>query len=84
MQEELDRSRRKVMSAVLTGVSAAAGIALINSVGNLGSGLGPYIIGYISTRTGSFQLALLLVGALLGLGAAAALLVRRISPVRSE
>jgi len=73
-----------VSSRILTGVSAAAGIALINSVGNLGSGLGPYIIGYISTRTGSFQLALLLVGTLLGLGAAAALLVRRINLVRSQ
>ena len=39
----------------LCGFSAAAGIALINSFGNLGSGLGPYAIGAINQRTGSFS-----------------------------
>jgi hypothetical protein len=34
----------------LTGFSAAAGIALINSVGNLGAFAGPYMIGAISPR----------------------------------
>lgn len=66
-----------ISSRTLPGVAAPAGIALINSVGNLGSGLGPYIIGFISTRTGSFQWALLLVGTVLGLGGAVVLLVRR-------
>ena len=39
----------------LTGFSAAAGIALINCFGNLGGFVGPYAIGAISKRTGSFQ-----------------------------
>jgi len=39
----------------LTGFSAAAGIALINSFGNLGGFVGPYAIGAISKMTGSFH-----------------------------
>ncbi|HXP85701.1 MAG TPA: MFS transporter, partial [Bryobacteraceae bacterium] len=37
----------------LTGYAAASGIALINSVGNLGGFVGPYMIGSITTWTGS-------------------------------
>jgi len=37
----------------LTGFSAASGIALINSVGNLGGFAGPYVVGYISQKTGT-------------------------------
>ncbi len=72
-----------ISSRTLVGAAAPAGIALINSVGNLGSGLGPYIIGFVSTRTGSIQWALLLVGIVLALGGAAALLVRQMV-LRSE
>jgi ACS family tartrate transporter-like MFS transporter len=36
----------------LTGFSAAAGIALINSVGNLGGFVGPYAMGAMSKNTG--------------------------------
>jgi MFS transporter, ACS family, tartrate transporter len=43
-----------LLSEFLTGVSAAAGIALVNSVGNLGGFVGPYAIGAIAGRTGSF------------------------------
>jgi ACS family tartrate transporter-like MFS transporter len=45
-------------SESLAGTGAAAGIALINSVGNLGGFVGPYLIGWIRDRTGSFTLAL--------------------------
>lgn len=38
----------------LTGTAAAASIGLINSFGNLGGFVGPYVIGYLSTATGSF------------------------------
>ncbi len=37
-----------------TGVAAAAAIALINSLGNLGGFAGPYVIGFINEKTGSF------------------------------
>jgi ACS family tartrate transporter-like MFS transporter len=41
--------------------AAAASIGLINSFGNLGGFLGPYAIGFLSTRTGGFGPGLLLV-----------------------
>lgn len=40
-------------SRLLTGYAAASGIAIINSVGNLGGFVSPNIIGYISKQTGS-------------------------------
>ena len=42
----------------LSGTAAAAGIALINSVGNLGGWVGPSIIGNISTRFHSTGMAM--------------------------
>jgi ACS family tartrate transporter-like MFS transporter len=38
----------------LTGSAAAAGIAWINSVGNLGGFFGPSLVGWAKTMTGSF------------------------------
>jgi ACS family tartrate transporter-like MFS transporter len=52
-------------SEFLTGFSAAAGIALINSVGNLGGLVGPYMIGAIAMRTGNLYGGLALAGVLL-------------------
>jgi ACS family tartrate transporter-like MFS transporter len=49
-------------SEFLTGFSAAAGIALINSVGNLGGLVGPYLIGAIAMRTGNLYAGLALAG----------------------
>jgi len=46
----------------LTGFSAAAGIAFINSVGNLGGFVGPYAMGAISKATGSFRGGLVVAG----------------------
>jgi len=37
----------------LTGFSAASGIALINSVGNLGGFVGPSVVGFLRERTGT-------------------------------
>lgn len=49
----------------LSGRAAASGIALINSVANLGGMFGPNIVGQIKTATNSFTLAyLILAGAL--------------------
>ena len=56
-------------TAFLSGTAAAGGIALINSVGNLGGYFGPHLVGLIKTRTGSNVAALLLLsGALFGMG----------------
>jgi ACS family tartrate transporter-like MFS transporter len=45
-------------SMFLTQAAAAASIGLINSVGQLGGFLGPYLLGAVQTRTGSFVGAL--------------------------
>ncbi len=67
-------------TAFLTGTAAAGGIALINSVGNLGGFFGPYIVGIIKDRTQSNLIALLFLGgALLGM----ALLVLTIRPAKA-
>ena len=54
--------------AVLSGEAAAAGLALINSVGNLGGFAGPYLVGLVRRTTNSFAagLAILALGLLLG------------------
>ncbi|MDX2020027.1 MAG: MFS transporter [Deltaproteobacteria bacterium] len=41
-------------SLFLTEAAAAGSIGLINSVGNLGGFLGPYVMGTVQTKTGSF------------------------------
>lgn len=62
-------------TARLSGSGAAAGIALINSIGNLGGFLGPYAIGLIRTTTNSFAGALLALAAPLVIGGLLALAV---------
>jgi ACS family tartrate transporter-like MFS transporter len=52
-------------SASLGGVGAATGIALINSVGNTGGFLGPYLLGAVRDATGSFAWGLAAIGILL-------------------
>ena len=63
-------------TSLLSGTAAAAGIAFINSVGNLGGFVGPYVIGLVRTSTGQFKGGLLLVSAALGVSGAVVLLVR--------
>jgi ACS family tartrate transporter-like MFS transporter len=63
-------------TAFLSGTAAAAGIALINSVGNLGGFVGPYIVGFLSDSTGSFYAGLLLLAALILVAGLLALAVR--------
>jgi len=55
-----------VPTEFLTESAAAASIGLINSVGNLGGFVGPFIVGYLLTRTHSFSAGLsFLVGSFL-------------------
>jgi MFS transporter, ACS family, tartrate transporter len=61
----------------LSGPAAAAGIATINSIGNLGGFVGPAMIGLIKDRTGSFVGGLYFVGGLLFLSAVLTLLIAR-------
>jgi MFS transporter, ACS family, tartrate transporter len=61
----------------LSGSAAAAGIATINSIGNLGGFVGPAMIGWIKDITGSFQGGLFFVAALLVLSAILTLVLAR-------
>ena len=40
---------------LLTGTAAAAGLAWINSIGNVGGALGPAIVGWLKQTTGSYS-----------------------------
>ncbi|GJE58272.1 MFS transporter [Methylobacterium trifolii] len=61
----------------LSGSAAAVGIATINSIGNLGGFVGPWAIGWIKDKTGSFTGGLIFVAALLVLSAIVTLVVAR-------
>ncbi|MGY5809040.1 MFS transporter [Rhizobium sp. LEGMi198b] len=61
----------------LSGPAAAAGIATINSIGNLGGFVGPSMIGWIKDTTGSFAGGLFFVAALLVVSTAVTLLLAR-------
>ena len=60
-------------TAVLGGTAAAAGIAMINSLGNLAGFVAPFLIGWIKDTTHSTDIGLYTLGASLFLGAALAL-----------
>lgn len=70
-------------TAFLTGTAAAGAIALINSLGNLGGFVGPYLIGRVHDVTGSFTGSLLTIAGLL-LGSTALALSLRRSPANAE
>ncbi len=69
-------------TARMEGLSAAAGIAVINSLANLGGYYGPDIIGFFRKLNGGFRGGLLAIGATLALSGAIALIVGRPSIVR--
>ena len=50
-------------TAFLSGTAAAGGIALVNSVGNIGGFVGPYVIGYVKEATDAFTSGLLVLAA---------------------
>ncbi len=45
-------------SMMLTQAAAAGSVGLINSVGNLGGFLGPYVLGYVEKTTNSFSIGI--------------------------
>ena len=61
----------------LTGVGAAAGLALINTVGNMGGFGGPFIFGWFKDLTGSTTTGLYVIAALCAMSAALAYSVTR-------
>ena len=63
---------------------AAAGIAAINSIGNLGGFTGPYLIGWAKEATGSFTLGLMLSAATLLAAVLFTLSLRRASRLQAK
>lgn len=66
-------------SVFLTGTAAAAGIALINSLGNLAGFVAPYVTGALTDATGSENAGLWLVGVMM-LGSAITVVALGASP----
>ncbi|MEY9535382.1 MFS transporter [Sinorhizobium fredii] len=62
-------------TAFLAGTGAAAGIAWINSVGNLAGFLGPFLVGYLKDFTGSNSAGMYLLATALIIGSLAVLAV---------
>ncbi len=69
-------------SLFLSGAAAAVGMALINSIGNLGGYVGPFIVGWIKDSTKSFEMALYFLAACALLSAVIALLAPRSTDTR--
>jgi len=65
----------------LSASAAAASIGLINALGNLGGFLGPYAMGFLRSRTGSFTAGLVVLLACMAAGGA---LVLFLPPQREE
>jgi ACS family tartrate transporter-like MFS transporter len=63
-------------TSLVGGGGAAAGIALVNAVGNVGGFVGPYLLGYVLDTTHSFAAGLIGIGAILMSGAALVLMAK--------
>ena len=65
-----------VPGTFLTGAAVAGGIALVNSLGNLGGFIAPFTIGWIKQTTGSFTDALLVLAGAMVVSGVIAFLIR--------
>lgn len=61
----------------LSGASAATGLAFINSIGNVGGFIGPFMIGWLKEKWGGYAGGLYVVGATLALSAVVTLALDR-------
>jgi MFS transporter, ACS family, tartrate transporter len=66
-----------VSTALLRGTAAAAGIALVGSLGHVGGFVGPYVLGLLTDTTGSTTVALLGLASLALTAAAMCFVLRR-------
>ena len=71
-------------TAILSGSAAAAGIAWINSVGNLAGYVSPFLVGKVRDATGSMTLAMLVISASCLMSGLGVLLVTKPSTPRSS
>ncbi|MET0673908.1 MAG: MFS transporter [Microbacterium pygmaeum] len=71
----------------LTGVAAAAGVALINTVGNLAGFSAPYLTGLVHDWTGGYEVPMMIVGGFMLISAILMVLLarsNRVAPVEVE
>lgn len=66
-----------VPTQFLTGVAAAAGIALINTMGNIAGFSAPYLTGYLKDATGDYKVSMFVVGGFMLLSAILMVLLGR-------
>ncbi len=66
-------------TSFLTESAAAASIGLINSIGNLGGFAGPFIVGYLNTKTNTFYSGVIYLACSALLGAVLILMVKHSS-----
>ena len=66
-----------VPTQFLTGAAAAAGVALINTLGNLAGFAAPYITGAVADATGDYKVPMMIVGFFMVLSAVLMVLVAR-------
>ena len=71
-----------IPTAMLGGMAAAAGIALINAVGNLAGFISPYLVGWVKDASGSTDAALYVIAGFLVLAGAIVLALPRSVTIR--
>ena len=71
-----------IPTEILTKSSAAAAVGMINAIGSIAGFAGPFLFGYLNTRTGSFSAGLVVMIFSLLLGSFLMLCVPRNTPVR--
>ncbi|MFL9899378.1 MFS transporter [Paraburkholderia fungorum] len=71
-------------TTLMTGVAAAGSIAFVNTVAQLGGVIGPWMIGFVKTRTDSFAMGLLTMAGFLVLAALIAFTLRVAPSPRSS
>jgi len=69
-------------TAYLTGTAAAAGIAMVNSIGNLSGFVSPFIVGWIKDVTGSLTGGLYFLAASIACSAVLVALTKGLKPVQ--
>ena len=71
-----------LVKSILSGPAAASGIALYNSIGNLGGFVGPYIIGALKEESGTYASSMAVLASILVLSAIVVLALGRAMAAR--
>jgi ACS family tartrate transporter-like MFS transporter len=66
-----------IPTMLLSGGSAAVGIALVNAIGSVGGFIGPYLIGFLRTRTGRDESAFIVLAIMAAIATGILLYLKR-------